>query len=643
MFRKSMRFLEKYSIIKDRRKNMDIQIQVTLLGTDISSYPIFVKRPSECSNYAASELVKYLLKTTGEGLSTTFVEPTTAAIVLDYGDEIQDGFRIYFKNGSLFIYGNNARSVLYGAYEFLEKIGWRFFSAQSAYRGVDKGLHMYPCEKLLAKGDVAFEEDFKVEQKAVIYYRDGSAYTVKDADFCAKVRLNAETWDSKEIPAQFGGARKFAGSHGHTFKDLLPIGKYGKEHPEFFAEIDGERRTEGSDWWNVPQWCMTNFDSVPYVVEEMKKKMERLPTAEYISVSQNDNNLFCQCEKCKKSYAEVGYFGTLVNFVSKVAEAFEPFYPNVKVHTYVYTGTDDINDKVVAHKNVMAQWCPVKVCRNHALSDPSCPVNSVWYKKLKTLSKVFKEIFIYDYRHCLKYAMLTFTDLFTLRETMRAYAECHVTGIYSELCIHTLKQPSLEELRSYLYGKLTWNPYMSDEEYNRHINEFLEGYYGEGWRYVREVIDKWSAINPKMHYSSFQGVMITDECKYDRYENGDYRFVDFMPKEQVVPFCNWVYETLDKAKEGGDRGHQERIEVIRSSFIWYELFHTMKNVMENGTEEEKTAMTARCKNLCSRMRKHMMKYTIYIGMSNITYMFDDFSMPVSDWHYVGNIAGDDAL
>jgi hypothetical protein len=146
-----------------------------------------------------------------------------------------------------------------------------------------------------------------------------------------------------------------------------------------------------------------------------------------------------------------------------------------------------------------------------------------------------------------------------------------------------------------------------------------------------------------MHYSSFQCAMITDECKYSRDAEGNYRFADFMPKEEVVPFCNWVNETLDKAKELADRGQQERIEIIRSSFIWYELFHTMKGVMENGTEEEKKAMTARSKNLCSRMRKHMMKYTTYIGMDNITYMFDDFSMPVSDWHYVGNIAGDDAL
>jgi hypothetical protein len=39
-----------------------------------------------------------------------------------------------------------------------------------------------------------------------------------------------------------------------------------------------------------------------------------------------------------------------------------------------------------------------------------------------------------------------------------------------------------------------WNPYMSEEEYNRHMNEFLEAYYGAGWASVREYIDVTSRL-----------------------------------------------------------------------------------------------------------------------------------------------------
>lgn len=615
-------------------------IRLTLGNYPVQKYEIFVENPTECSLYSASELAKYLHKATGAALPIVYKKSGAPKFVLSFAEKLKDGFEIKFDGDDLLLTGNNERSLLYAVYELLERIGWRFFSSQSAYRSIEKGPHLYACEKLISSGDVQIPSDVCIKQEAVIDYRDGFSFAVKDPDFCAKMRINAQTWETREITAQFGGAKTFSGRAGHTFSPLVPIAEYGKTNPEFFAEIDGVRKVNGTNWDNSPQLCLTNFDSVPVVIESLKKLMQEKPSAEYVSVSQNDNRLFCQCEKCKKSYEKFGYFGTLINYVNEVAQEFEKFYPTIKIHTYAYSGTDDVNETVRAHKNIMVQYCPSKACRNHTLDDPNCPVNARIYKDLQTLAKVTDEVFIYDYRACLKYSMLTFTDYFKLRQSMKAYVDCNVKGIFSEMCIHTLNQPTLEELRAYLFGKLTWNPYMSDEEYNRHMNEFLRGYYGEGWQYIREYLEKWCSLDEKMHYTSFYAPMIGDDLKYLRDENGNIRFADFVKKEELKSFCDWVNERLDRAKELAVGGEKERIEIVRTSIIWYELFHTMKGVMENGTEEEKTEMTARCKNLCSRMRKYQMKYTTFIAMGNITYMYDDFSMPVSEWRYVGNIAGD---
>ena len=46
------------------------------------------------------------------------------------------------------------------------------------------------------------------------------------------------------------------------------------------------------------------------------------------------------------------------------------------------------------------------------------------------------------------------------------------------------------ELRGYLIGKVLWNADITLEEYNRHMDEFLAAYYGEGWQGVRKYIDK---------------------------------------------------------------------------------------------------------------------------------------------------------
>lgn len=623
-------------------------VKIKLGERQIEEYVIEVKKQTECTLYAASELAKYVFRATGKPLQTVFSAEGKPAVVIDCDEQFDDGFAIRFEKGNLLLHGKNERSALYAVYELLERFGWRFFADEAAYRMLEVGEYLFPCEAFLSKEDVSIPSDFFCEQNATIAYRDGWSFALKNSDFCAKLRINAGTWETRDMGAQFGGSRLFAHSAGHTFIDLLSLETFGNSHPEFFAEIDGKRASVGSlEWqrsltnWKTPQFCLTNYQSVPYVVDKLKEWKEKEPSAEYVSVSQNDNQLFCQCEKCRKSYEKIGKFGTLILYVNEVAKAMEQEYPNLKIQTYCYWGTDDVTDcGIKAHKNVVVQWCPVTVCRNHALDDESCALNRKQYAKLSTLSKITDNIFIFDYRACMKHSMLMFTDVFHLRETMRAYADNHVTGLYSEVCLSTLNQPTFEELRAYLFGKLAWNPYMSDEEYNRHINEFLEGYYGAGWEYIREWLLRWSNVNPDMHYTSFYGAMVNDNIEYVRDSQGNVVYATFTNKETTKRVCGEGNALLNKAAALATPEQKRRIEIARTSILWYELYHTMQETMETGSEEEKTAMKKRTEDLCARMRQYAMKYTMGTGMKNTTYMYDDFSIPVSKWDYTGDVAGE---
>lgn len=44
-------------------------------------------------------------------------------------------------------------------------------------------------------------------------------------------------------------------------------------------------------------------------------------------------------------------------------------------------------------------------------------------------------------------------------------------------------------MRAYVLAKLMWDPYMTEEAYQEHINDFLQGYYGSGWEEIREYFD----------------------------------------------------------------------------------------------------------------------------------------------------------
>lgn len=616
---------------------MEKLVNVWLGNRNVNEYSVVLLKKTEAAVYAASEFLTYLSKI-GIHLSLSYIAVDTAQIVLDYKDEYakKDKFSISFKNENLYLCGNNARSLIYAVYEFLERIGWRFFAPQMSYRGVERGKYMYACEKFIGEDNVYIPNDLDITQEAIFDYRDGSSFVTRtEEEFCAKLRLNAETWDYHKFGEKLGGSVHFAGIHGHTFERLLPLSKFGESNPEFYAEIDGKRRTYGVRL-EAPQYCLSNFESVPYVAESVKELLAVSPNASFVSVSQNDSKLHCQCENCKKSYEQYGNFGTLIRYVNKVAEIVEKDYPDVYIHTYVYEwSTQNFKTGVKANKNVLAQWCPTNMCRNHALNDENCAVNRHWYEQLKKLSEICDNLFIYDYRSCLKYAMLNFTDIFTLRDTMKTYAECNVKGIYSELCLHTYNQPTFEELRAYLFGKLTWNPYMSQEEFDNHIREFLQGYYGDGWKYIYEYLISWSNVNPDLHYTSFYSDVVNEDGSVVLDSKGKVLQAHIVKEKDFSAVIEHLNGLLDKALAVVSPEHSGRIEIIQTGLIWYELYHKMSDVLENGDEEAKKEIIARNRDLCSRMRKYQMKYTTYIGMGNTTYMYDDFALSPDKWKYTG--------
>ena len=625
-------------------------MKVLIGNNDIKNYVIVL--PQSCGaaeTYAASELIHYLREVTGSTLGMMTWGNYDYEIRFVQGDKNSltvDGFHIYRTGNSLtFAYGGG-RGAIYAVYAFLEKaVGVRFYAQGLAYRGWEKGTWMRAIEKIPTDGTTVIPDDFELKEKPAFYYRDGTTHALVHEEWCAKMRLNGETWDRKWMDPYLGGdgAVRFAnkGGGGHTFLHLVSTKEYAQTHPEYFAEIDGKRVTTAKHIMFEPQLCLTNKELVPLIVEKLKTSLRENPDKKMVSVSPNDNGNYCQCKNCQASYEKYGKFGTLLKFVSEIAQELEKDYPETLVHTYMYTGCTDVNESVKGHKNVLVQYCPTKLCKCHALDDPTCPINRSVYEKIQTLGKVVEHVFIYDYRSCLKYSLFLYPDLFTLRETMRAYAENKVKGIYSELCIHAAQQPTFEELRAYLYAKLCWNPYMSQEEYEYHMDDFLESFYGKNWRYIKEFLIKWCQFGKTHHFPAFSSPMVDENLKYVRDESGNVKFCDIIPKDEIRSFCKWANEQFDKALEGVKWTQKMHLEIARTCVIWYELFHTMDDILENGTEEEKTAVIAKNRDLCSRMRRYCMKYTTYIGMTNQQRMYDDFSLSPSKWNYVGNIAGEE--
>ena len=210
----------------------------------------------------------------------------------------------------LYLAGDRPRGSLYAVYELLERAyGVRFWSPaatrvprSSSSRLPQINLRYAPPFEVRAIGSILIRNDFR---------------------YAVRLRHNGQ---SAFIPPEWGGQVTLLGNV-HTFSEypdnaLIPRDSGFHEHPEWFAERDGRRVSNG-------QLCLTNPVLRRELIRRVRELLRAAPESRYISVSQNDNDDFCQCRSCAAFVEKHGNQSDLlldtVNAVAAaVAEEFPP-------------------------------------------------------------------------------------------------------------------------------------------------------------------------------------------------------------------------------------------------------------------------------------------------------------------------------
>ena len=270
---------------------------------------------------------------------------------------------------------------------------------------------------------------------------------------------------------------------------------------------------------------------------------------------------------------------------------------------------------------MLIRYCTYEACFRHSLLDPNCKVNSRdiapevlgWHKMCSHMS-------IWDYVTNWKAYLAPFPNLVSLRENARIFADCHACHVY-ESSNYFDCDCQFPELRGYLIGKLLWNPYMSEEEYDRHINEFLAAFYGAGWEEIRRYIDMEYALTANrccickealdkiFVYPLLPG--ITQEHRTN-YVERTYQ-TDF-PDHGLTDLC----QHLDEAKAFFDRAlamaendvQRERLEKAKFSLTFLELF-CLPHDKATMTAEECAAYEAAVEQYHKTKKEHDYRYNIF--------------------------------
>lgn len=381
------------------------------------------------------------------------------------GDE---GLMIRTYGQKLVIAGGEKRGTLYGVYTFLEEI---------------LGCHWYTSSLIVVPhmDDLKIPADINIVQKPTFEYRETDWISPRDQTYSIANKLNGNTYRS--LSEAQGGTVGYTGGFCHTLTNsILPSDQYFAIHPDYYA-WDSDKKER-----NPNQLCLTNPDTLNFVIQQVRGILAANPDTQIISLTQDDNQDYCTCDNCKAvDEYEGSHSGTMIRFVNAVADAVKDEYPNVAIDTFAYQYTRKPPKHVIPRANVIVRLCSIECCFAHALSDTDCSDNADFNSDILGWQKICNRIYIWDYTTNYGHFIGPFNDLGVIQKNMQFFAENHVKGIYEE-GNYMASQCNAEfaELRAYMLAKLLWNPNL---DYDAAMNGFLKAYYGEGWQYVREYID----------------------------------------------------------------------------------------------------------------------------------------------------------
>ncbi|MBU7004627.1 MAG: DUF4838 domain-containing protein, partial [Theionarchaea archaeon] len=380
----------------------------------------------------------------------------------------QEELRVIVSRAGVAIAGGRPRGTLYGVYTFLEDaLGVRFLTPEYTH------VPSLDDETLLPAMDKSYDPPFGFRWSAFGEISDNHA-------FATRMRTNTVQAEEK-----FGGKTPI-GLVNHTFHLFMPWREYGKDHPEYFNETEGERPSEVYDDHYDPgvQLCTTNPEVVRIVKERVLKSLEENPGQGNVSVSQNDNDHMCQCESCHDiDEREGSHMGSHLALVNSVADAVADKHPGVLVGTLAYSYTRKPPSTLRPGPNVQIQLCSIECCQTHAIDDPDCPKNPSFCEDLEGWGRISDYISVWTYVTNFHFYQLPCPNLRALGRNVRFFHDNGVKGLFMQ---GPYPAAELAGLRNYLISNLIWDPSRDDAEL---IEEFLRLHYGRGSKQVREYID----------------------------------------------------------------------------------------------------------------------------------------------------------
>ena len=462
----------------------------------------------------------------------------------------------YTQEGDLYIEGGSAKSTHYAVYTFLERVlGCRFYTPT--------------VEKIPGLESIAIPRDLNYRYTPDITTRTvHSRLFYENPDFADKQKVTYEAFPNYVPVARV-----------HTFHRLMPADQFYDTNPEYYALRNGKRLTT--------QLCLTNEDVYEIVRDSVASQLARYPEAAVISVSQDDNTQYCQCDRCEAIHQREGSpAGSMIAFVNRLADEF----PDKQISTLAYQYTRKAPQYLKPRDNVLITLCSIE-CDRSAPIDEQCTDFSA---DLKEWSAISDNIRIWDYTTQFTNFLAPFPNLHTLKPNLELFRDNHAKWVFEQ---HSNQPSELFELRSYLTARLLWEP---DADAHAIMVDFLNGYYEAAAPLVEAYI---STVHEALRADSTFFLFL--------YGDPSQGFNSFLSKERLATYDS-LYDAAALAV-AGQEALAHRVDVARLS-VDYALLEFAKRDLRAAVDHERvTERLARFQKTCQQANitaMNEMRYTV---------------------------------
>lgn len=564
-----------------------VKTDTVITDNGVTSYKILLPQDAGSElQKAANELMLFFSEGTGAKLTTTtnyvageryFALGNTAlsekgGVTCEYSELGLSGYKLKTIDESVCICGYSDSAVIYGVYEYLERmLGFDYFCVDTYT--IDKVSTLY-----LYDFDCVDVPDFETR------ICNEGPITDKDVTGTTFLRMRQNHyWESFVNKPGLGS--------WHNSMGMVPARLYYKEHPEWYSDSFVWDEASGVVDTRYSQLCYSAHGDkeeqeamVETIAEILFELLREYPEENEINLNMEDNEYECECDACVADYNMYGartasvilFFNRLAPVVGdKLAAVNDPRKDTYKISFYAYHEYQEAPVQVSkdANGNEIFSYAPEMKVNEHVvplfangfinLTEPAdSETNTVQYETVRKWKQIASNmhVWLYDSWFYKQGMILYYDSVDQLAGHFREFAKIGADWLYLEA--ESYSPTAFWHLRNYIVSKLAWN---IDEDIQTLTDRFFKGVFGSESETLKQVY-----LGEKMLIArncNELGMMSSMLCK-DFTSNPKW-----WPKQ---PLQNW-YETLAESEqrllaEGNELAAQwVRLEQISSLYMLIEM------------------------------------------------------------------------